>query len=749
MVTLPDGFLTEAIDKDNRSYQYEITITLADTTELVITNEDLIESGGVVIDEAVSNDDALDIGSCIVQKCTITLRNFDGEFDEYDFRNAVVVVRIWLPIPGEVKGFRRGTYIVKELPVYNESTITLTCYDYMTALDVLVSSVNLPTTATPITLMVAAICQVCGVQRVVQNLPLGSTRIVVPNNDTLTCRELMSYIAQMNGMNCRFDADGKLYFTWFGSGYSGYTVRQLQDSSVRSVQGGNIRVVYPLSAEVVWENQVPIDGLYTLDIERYDTVVTGVRIVINTDDGSLDATTYTSGTTDYMISVEENPLITVDNADDVLAALTASLVGFKYRKASFSHIGMPWLMAGDSARIYDAKGIGHNVLISSTVFTSLERQTTVSSGESAAVATPSRFTPATKRYAQQMQYINPIISDINTRIATANGLYETTKVDPVTGATKYFLHNQQDLDDSDIQIVFSDLGIMLTADAGANWYGLEANGTMLASILNTNGINADWIRTGAFEATSGANTIFKLDATNKTMEWDLPYSSLDTNGRLELIDTGVAGQQPSFTVSFDDNGDLYETMIYSDGVISTADQTDSLGTVLKGIFDWSGLELVRRNAADTERYEVSLNPLSFLIYHQIISGGVITVADEVFRINPQQSQVLAHGNEVAEITTPTFTKSGTNITISAQTWSKVGKIVTGDLTLSSSAAISTTTVSLGTLSEHPGHTVIANARTATVQMRASIDSSGVIHINSPSSVAANTTIYLSLSFVAA
>ena len=730
MITLPDGFLTEAIDKDNRSYQYDITITLADTTQLTITNEDLIESGGVVIDEAVSNDDALDIGSCIIQKCTITLRNFDGEFDEYDFRNAVVVVSIWLPIPGEVKGFRRGTYIVKELPVYNESTITLTCYDYMTALDILVSSTSLPQTATPITLMIPLICQACGVQRVYQNLPLDSTTITIPNNDTLTCRELMSYIAQMNGMNCRFDADGKLYFTWFSDGFAGTTLRALMDGSVRTVDNGDIRITYPLAGEVVWNNQVDIPSLYTLDAERYDTVVTGVRIVLNTSDAdaAIDATTYVSGTSDYMISIEDNPLITDSNASTVLACLAANLIGFKYRKASFSHIGMPWLMAGDSARIYDAKGIGHNVLISSTVFTSLERQTTVSSGESAAVATPSRFTPATKRYAQQMQYINPIISDINTRIATANGLYETTEVDQVTGATTYYLHNQQDLDDSDIQIMFSDVGIMVTANGTAlqpTWYGLTTDGEMLANLLTVKD--------------NQNNILFQVDARTK---------------KVILADSGeITGDESFKIVRVDNSQDLY-TEIFSDS-IKIHDGYYALGAqdsnIYPGTFSFTQCDNSGSQPAQytyTE-YVLSLNRGKLLLQR--------TWIDTENNYEPKVKKILevdgySETIEVNEIpltpSTPKFTENS-GYTISQQTWSKVGNIVTGDLTFSSSAQISTTTVQVGTLSVAPGHTVIVNARTATVQMRGSINSSGVLQINSPSSINANTTIYVSLSFVAA
>lgn len=730
MITLPDGFLTEAIDKDNRSYQYDITITLADGTELVIINEDLIESGGVVIDEAVSNDDALDIGSCIVQKCTITLRNFDGEFDEYDFRNAVVVVRIWLPIPGEVKGFRRGTYIVKELPVYNESTITLTCYDYMTALDILVSSTSLPQTATPITLMIPLICQACGVQRVYQNLPLDSTAIVIPNNDTLTCRELMSYIAQMNGMNCRFDADGKLYFTWFSDGFAGTTLRALMDGSVRTVDNGDIRITYPLAGEVVWNDQIDIPSLYTLDAERYDTVVTGVRIVLNTSDtdAAIDATTYVSGTSDYMISIEDNPLITANNASAVLACLAANLIGFKYRKASFSHIGMPWLMAGDAARIYDAKGIGHNVLISSTVFTSLERQTTVSSGESAAAATPSRFTPATKRYAQQMQYINPIISDINTRIATANGLYETTVVDQISGATTYYLHNQQILADSDIQIMFSDVGILVTANGTAStptWYGLTTDGEMLANLLTVKD--------------NQNNILFQVSAANKKMTLADNGESYG-NATFKILRT--ANNEDRYAEMFSDALMLHDgyyslgamdTMIYPGRFIFTEQNSSASG--MPSVYDYAeymlrfyGGELqLTRTWVDTEN--------NYEPYTKVI-----------FKINPDAETIEFMESSLPLQSTPVFTAAN-GVTVSNQTWTKIGNMVVGDLTISG-VAVGTTTVTLGQLNVHPGHSVIGNARTSSVVARCSIDSSGNIKINSGTSIASTATIYLTFSFVA-
>ena len=106
--------------------------------------------------------------------------------------------------------------------------------------------------------------------------------------------------------------------------------------------------------------------------------------------------------------------------------------------------------------------------------------------------------------------------------------------------------------------------------------------------------------------------------------------------------------------------------------------------------------------------------------------------------------------EVNEIpltpSTPSFTAAN-GVTVSDQTWTKIGNMVVGDLTISG-VAVSTTTVTLGQLNVHPGHSVIGNARTSSVVARCSIDSSGNIKINSGTSIASTATIYLTFSFVA-
>lgn len=521
LINVTQAFREEVFIHDNRSYIYNIRITFQDETYIDITNEDLMEQGGVVIDEAVSTDEHIGLGSCVVNKLSITLKNYDGEYDEYDFRKANVVLKIGLVVNGQVEQFQRGIYIVAEPPVYNSSAVTITCYDYMMLMDKLYSEANISYPINISTLL-DYLCTACGVRRVPQTLATDSMTLTgSPASDTTTCREILSHIAQMNGMFCRFDELGRLYFEWFANGSldSETVVRQVQDGAVRTVQDNVVRISYMSNeGSVDWNNQVPIPAIYNMDMAKYDTVITGVRIVIQqnaADDTSTESTsvidTYVSGTDDYLISVENNPLINASNAETILAILASRLIGLKYRKATVSHLGMPWLCAGDTAVVTDAKGLERDILVSSTVFTALDKQNTTSAGASPVTNTAASFTPETIQYVKTMEGIKPVIQSLGQRIANAGGLYETRVVDQ-QGATITYLHNKKNLSESDIQIKVSDVGVVVTSNGTSQsptWYGLTVNGLLIASILRATGIDADWITTGRISAENG-DTYFDL-----------------------------------------------------------------------------------------------------------------------------------------------------------------------------------------------------------------------------------------------
>lgn len=554
LINVTQAFREEVFIHDNRSYIYNIRITFQDETYIDITNEDLMEQGGVVIDEAVSTDEHIGLGSCVVNKLSITLKNYDGEYDEYDFRKANVVLKIGLVVNGQVEQFQRGIYIVAEPPVYNSSAVTITCYDYMMLMDKLYSEANISYPINISTLL-DYLCTACGVRRVPQTLATDSMTLTgSPASDTTTCREILSHIAQMNGMFCRFDELGRLYFEWFANGFldSETIVRQVQDGAVRTVQDNVVRISYMSNeGSVDWNNQVPIPAIYNMDMAKYDTVITGVRIVIQqnaADDTSTESTsvidTYVSGTDDYLISVENNPLINASNAETILAILASRLIGLKYRKATVSHLGMPWLCAGDTAVVTDAKGLERDILVSSTVFTALDKQNTTSAGASPVTNTAASFTPETIQYVKTMEGIKPVIQSLGQRIANAGGLYETRVVDQ-QGATITYLHNKKNLSESDIQIKVSDVGVVVTSNGTAQtptWYGLTVDGQLIADILQATGINADWITTG----TLSANYIRggRIDSLNSRAFFDLTggyFGLVSESGLYRIVMRGRSG----------------------------------------------------------------------------------------------------------------------------------------------------------------------------------------------------------------
>lgn len=528
MINVTNGFRNEVFVQDNRSYIYNIRITFQDSTYIDISNSDLMENGGVVIDEAVSTDDNLGVGSCVVNKLSIALKNYNGEYDSYDFRKANVVLKIGLLVNGQLEQFQRGIYIVAEPPLYNASVVTLVCYDYMMLTETLLSDVTITYPAT-VSTIINSICTACNIQRVSQSLPFDSLSVAEdPSTGTMTCREMLAYIAQINGMNCRFNPMGQLEFVWFSNGFS--------------------------SGDVSWNNQVQIPAIYGLDIAKFDTVVTGIRVVVPqtiSETSTEEIKIYDIGTSDYLVSIENNPLVTDANANSVLTSLSSKLLGFRYRKANVSHLGMPWMCGGDSAIVADSRGVAHNIIVSATVFTALGRQSTTSAGASPAINTPSRFSEETTQYVNTINDIKPTIQSLGQRIANAGGLYETRVTDQ-QGAVITYLHNKENLSESDIQLMVSDVGVLVTANGTSQtptWYGLTVDGNLIANILQANGINADWINAGALVIyDNDGNELFRADKTNKIFRWKTDRSQMDEDGSITLMSKWDEQQGGDFNV---------------------------------------------------------------------------------------------------------------------------------------------------------------------------------------------------------
>lgn len=312
-----------------------------------------------------------------------------------------------------------------------------------------------------------------------------------------------------------------------------------------------------------------ISSLYSRDISLDDVVITGVNVEYKTGNNSNAVAVESVGTSDYVVTISNNPFINSTNANTIANRLLTLLTGLRFRKASISHASDPSIEAGDVAVVFDAKGNAYPILISRTTFSISSAQSTVSSAQTPAHNASLGYSVETRNYVDlsknikanrdavdaEVTAVNTRVTNelatINQKITDANGLYLTTVEDQTTHAVTYYLHDKGDssqgagdgLSRSDIRIQFSDLGIMVTANGTAQtptWYGLTTSGNMLTNLLSAKRIVVEDNSGYKLRLTSGGAYI--VDPNNNVLA---EYSSLvrlispDSVSMLQLENDGM------------------------------------------------------------------------------------------------------------------------------------------------------------------------------------------------------------------
>lgn len=533
-----------ALAADKRDFLERVTITLKSGTVLNLTNEN-IWSGGFSIDDAVSADSDFQIGAAIVNKFNLTINNIYGNYDDYDFTDAKIRVRVGLVTDSSTEIIDKGTFIVNTA-TYNGALISLVCYDYMSKFDkpYKQSGLTFPATLDEIVRFACQKCQLSGGLATL-NFPHKDFEIATsPDEGSITYREMIAWCAQIAGCFARINTNGALELKWydrsaleaFSSGIDGGEFDQTSQSSYQTGDTADGGTFNPWNEGTAYDGGTfPINyglhfisSVYSRDVSVDDVVITGVSLTYKSDGDASGVTTSLYGNPGYVVSIENNPLINATNEAVIGTWLANQLVGFTFRKANISHGSDPSIEAGDVAVIFDNYGRQYPIVVSRTVFTYGSSQTTVSSAQTPARNSAERFSVESKNYVTLHREIDRektarelVEEQIREELANSNGLYYTAQPDP-NDATKtfYYLHNKQNLNESAIRIWFSDAGIMVTSNGTATtptWYGLTVSGTMLTNLLSTTGLNADWINAGHISAAriqGGSLTLGGLNNTN-------------------------------------------------------------------------------------------------------------------------------------------------------------------------------------------------------------------------------------------
>jgi len=571
MVTVSKGF-HKALGDYNRKYHTKVHITLADGTLVHIGNladipEEYIWQNGIEIEDAVSQEDDLQIGAAICNKAVITLNNIYSTFDEYNFEGAKVEPYVGLEVNGSIEWILKGYFTVDEA-VYNGSFIELTCLDRMIRFDKAISKTSFVYPITPYNLVNQA-CTYCYVQLDAAT----AARLRAYSGDEFmikeapeegsTFRDAIGWVAGMLGCFARINRSGYLEIKWYntnnhmwdvyGTYYDGGDFHEYDQedqlsggdfitygSADNAVSGGNYEVLNTVDY---------IAHTYKHDISVDDVVIGGLRVEIKNNassesEGSVDYVMYPAIPNEgYIIEITNNPFITSENAITVLGYMWQGFIsngsmihppmnGLTFRKANVSHASDPTIEAGDVALVVDhrTKAV-YRILVSKTTFTVGEAQTTVSSAQTPSRNSPDRVSSGTKEFIRQQQQISGVYAqiqaaqeDLEEQIANAKGMYETDVTDPQTGATITYIHDRPILNESSAVIMVSSVGVSVTPNYSdgvedpslRDWYGLTVDGNLIANILSAHGVNAGWINAGTITVTdNNNNVIFSVDMDNK------------------------------------------------------------------------------------------------------------------------------------------------------------------------------------------------------------------------------------------
>ena len=245
-----------------------------------------------------------------------------------------------------------------------------------------------------------------------------------------------------------------------------------------------------------------------------------------------DATvSYLAGEEGYVIEIEDNPFITEYTAQEIAYWIGERLIGVRYRKGTVKHQNDPSIEAGDIALVWDRKENSYPILISTTTFEVGSAQNTRSAGETPARNTAKSYSEMTKAYVENWDMLEMEKSDreiavdeLNTALNAKAGLYSTEE-EAEAGGTIFYLHDKPRLEDSKVVWKMTVEAWGVSTDGGDTWNaGMTVDGDTIVRILTATGVNADWIRTGAFKITKRINGVdyelFYADADTGTLRID-------------------------------------------------------------------------------------------------------------------------------------------------------------------------------------------------------------------------------------
>ena len=507
----------EELNNGNRNFLAYADITLKDNTVLKLDPSD-IWSNGLGNEENVSSPSSFDIGSAIINKCTLVINNIYDKYSKYDFEEAKVHISVGLKLSnGTIEKVNLGYFNVNE-PRHNGALITLECLDDMAKFDKKYSESTLvyPATLLQIVKDACSKCNVlCGIADFENSGYVISER---PSDEALTFRQVLAWVGQIACIWFKIDKLGKLNCGW-------YKTRTTENTHV-------------------------INSISTMNICTDDVVITGVQVTEHNMNPEEKGNSYKEGEDGYVLSIQNNKLINKGSAQEIAKIIGRKVIGLRFRPMNISFQNNPTIEAGDNVNIVDYKGKTFKTFVTGNRFTVGSLQSIECGAKSPQRNSADRFSQSAQDYIDAQKEIikekterEKAIENLQQTLGDSSGMFITEEKQP-DGSTITYIHDKPTKEESKNVIKVTSEAIGISNDGGKTYpYGLFLTGDVITRLLYAVGINADYIRTGIISDKYGAN-----------------YWNLD-NGDFTLSASTTVGGQTVDEIAQDEAGKAQQNAI--------------------------------------------------------------------------------------------------------------------------------------------------------------------------------------------
>lgn len=494
MINVSNEFKT--LMSERQDFKEYAEVTLANGTVLELTEDDFSIDNNSLVDSAGAN--SIPLGVALSRNVQLEIMNDDDHLSDYDFFGAKIRLYLTFELSSTTEKIEYGTFTVTQPETYG-SVVTIVGYDDMYKADKTYSTtLTFPATAKSVLI---DSCDTCGILIGNSNFLHNDFQIPTMPSSEYTHRQIIGFISMIACGNARIDRTGNLQIITYDFDYS-TNIHDIESYDSLTSDTNDVQVTGVQMTKIVTKTTTDEDGN-----ENEEDVEELVKY----------------GSDGYVLEIE-NPLV-AGHEETLVSWIYERFKDVTFRGFTMDYISYPIAEFGDKIKITDWKGKSFYSVLTDVNFVFFGYTTLQNSAESP-MRNQSNYTSSEQKALIQGKELaerektnrENAIKKLNETLKSGSGLYSTEEKQP-DGSSIYYLHDKRSLAESRNVIKLTSDAIGFSTDGGKNYpYGFTITGEMITRLLYAEGINADYINTGALTVKDkSGNIIFFADIETGTV----------------------------------------------------------------------------------------------------------------------------------------------------------------------------------------------------------------------------------------